>query len=70
MREKIEEEIARYNKFRMGVLGAKKKDKTAAIDIRTYAKYLFKDDTITEKRELLSCLKSQLVLKDKTVTLS
>lgn len=69
MREKIEEEIARYNKFRMGVLGAKKKDRTAAIDIRTYAKYLLKDGTITEKRELLSCLKSGLVLKDRTLTL-
>lgn len=69
MREKIEEEIARYNKFRMGVLGAKKKDKSTAIDIRTYAKYLLKDGTITEKRELLSCLKSGLVLKDRAVSL-
>ena len=69
MREKIEEEIARYNKFRMGVLGAKKKDRTAAIDIRTYAKYLLKDGTITEKRELLSCLKSGLILKDRKVAL-
>ena len=69
MREKIEEEIARYNKFRMGVLGAKKKDRATSIDIRTYAKYLLKDGTITEKRELLSCLKSQLVLKDRTITL-
>lgn len=36
----------------------------------TLAKYLLKDGTITEKRELLSYLKSQLILKDKTVTLS
>ncbi len=69
MREKIEEEIVRYNKFRMGVLGAKKKDRIAAIDIRTYAKYLLKDGTITEKRELLSCLKSGLVLKDRSIAL-
>lgn len=69
MREKIEEEIARYNKFRTGVLGAKKKDRATAIDIRTYAKYLLKDGTITEKRELLSCLKSGLVLKDREVTM-
>ncbi len=67
MREKIEEEIVRYNKFRMGVLGAKKKDRAPDIDIRTYAKYLLKDGTITEKRELLSCLKSQLILKDREV---
>ena len=69
MHGKIEEEIVRYNKFRMGVLGAKKKDRAPDIDIRTYAKYLLKDGTITEKRELLSCLKSQLVLKDRRVVM-
>lgn len=69
MREKIEEEIVRYNKFRMGVLGAKKKDRAPDIDIRTYAKYLLKDGTITEKRELLSCLKSGLVLKNRQILL-
>jgi len=69
MREKIEEEIVRYNRFRIGVLGAKKKDRAPDIDVRTYAKYLLKDGAITEKRELLSCLKSHLVLKDKIVTL-
>ncbi|MCX6787892.1 MAG: hypothetical protein NT108_01860 [Candidatus Kaiserbacteria bacterium] len=68
MREKIEVEIARYNKFRMGVLGAKKKDHATTIDIRIYAKYLLKDGTITEKRELWSCLKSDLVLMDRKIT--
>ena len=67
MGEKIEEEVARYNKFRLGVLGAKKKERGLEINIRTYAKYLLKDGTITEKRELLSCLKSLLVLKDKQI---
>jgi hypothetical protein len=70
MRGKIEEEIARYNKFRIGVLGAKKKDRATAIDVRTYAKYLLKDGTITEKRELLACLKSSLILTNRTVELS
>jgi len=69
MREKIEEEVAQYNKFRLGVLGTKKKERGLEIDVRTYAKYLLKDGTITEKRELLSCLKSRLVLRDKIVCL-
>ncbi|MDE2078939.1 MAG: recombinase family protein [Patescibacteria group bacterium] len=69
MREKIEAEVARYNKFRVGVLGAKKKERGDEIDVRTYAKYLLKEGTVTEKRELLSCLKSQLVLKDRKVLL-
>ncbi len=69
MKAKIEEEITRYNRFRIGVLGMKTKDRNTAIDIRNYAKYLLKEGTITEKRELLGCLKSTLVLKDKKVSL-
>jgi DNA invertase Pin-like site-specific DNA recombinase len=69
MRTKIEEEVARYNKFRVGVLGMKTKDRNSAIEVRNYAKYLLKEGTITEKRELLGCLKSTVVLKDKKVSL-
>jgi DNA invertase Pin-like site-specific DNA recombinase len=68
MRSKIEEEIIRYNKFRIGVLGMKTKDRKADVDTREYAKYLLKEGTITEKRELLSCLKSKVVLKDKKIS--
>ncbi|HEY4499491.1 MAG TPA: recombinase family protein, partial [Candidatus Paceibacterota bacterium] len=69
MKAKIEEEIARYNKFRIGVLGMKTRERNTAIDIRTYAKYLLKEGLITEKRELLVCLKSRLVLKDRKILL-
>lgn len=69
MRSKIEEEVARYNKFRTGVLGVKKKDQGQEIDVRTYAKYLLKEGTITEKRELLVCLRSRLILVDRKLTL-
>ena len=69
MRAKIEEEVARYNKFRVGVLGIKTKDRNSAIEVRNYAKYLLKEGTITEKRELLGCLKSTVVLKDRKVSL-
>ena len=69
MRAKIEEEVARYNKFRVGVLGMKTKDRNSAIEVRNYAKYLLKEGTITEKRELLGCLKSTVVLKDKKISL-
>ena len=69
IRHKIEEELARYNKFRVGVLGASKKDRATDVDIRNYAKYLLKEGTIYEKRELLGCLKSGLVLRDRVVAL-
>ena len=50
----IEKEIARFNKFRIGVLGHKKESRNSEIDIKNYAKYLLAEGTIYEKRELLS----------------
>ena len=69
VRTKIEQEISRFNKFRIGVLGQKNKIHTTEIDIRNYAKYLLREGTIYEKRELLSFLKSKLLLKDKKIVL-
>jgi DNA invertase Pin-like site-specific DNA recombinase len=69
VKTKIEQEIFRFNKFRIGVLGQKNKIHTTEIDIRNYAKYLLREGTITEKRELLSFLKSKLLLKDKKIVL-
>ncbi len=69
VKTKIEQEIARFNKFRIGVLGHKKEVNTTEIDIRNYAKYLLREGTIIEKRELLSLLKSKLTLKDKKIIL-
>ncbi len=69
VKTKIEQEISRFNKFRIGVLGQKNKIHTTEIDVRNYAKYLLKEGTIYEKRELLSFLKSKLLLKDKKIVL-
>jgi len=71
MREKLEKEVERYHKFRNGVLGISKENtiKQKEIDIRNYAKYILKEGNIFEKRELLSCLKSKLVLKKKKIYL-
>ncbi|HVW82443.1 MAG TPA: recombinase family protein [Candidatus Paceibacterota bacterium] len=69
MQEKIHDEISRYNRFRMGVLGMKTKERNSDIDPCDYAKYLLREGTITEKRELLACLKSRLVLKDRKISL-
>ena len=71
MRHKFEEEVARYNKFQKTVLGSDVKGKTPAkeIDVRTYAKYLLKEGSVIEKRELLSCLRSRLVIRNKVVVL-
>jgi len=70
MKEKIEKEVERYDRFRCKVLGVKERDETKKkINTKIYAKYLLKEGSIIEKRELLSNLKSKLVLKNKIVYL-
>lgn len=70
MRQKLEDEIARFNIFQRSVLGAKEKIQTnKETDIRNYAKYILKEGTTIEKRELLANLRSRIEYKDKTLTL-
>jgi len=70
MRYKFEEEIKRFQKFQKGVLGIKENPKTEKeIDIRTYAKYLLREGSVIEKRELLACMKSKLIIIKKVVAL-
>ena len=71
VRDKLERELERYNRFRKFVLDIKENEKLPEekIDIKTYAKYLLKEGTIIEKRELLGCLKTKLVIKNKMVCL-
>ena len=71
IKEKIKYEIERNRKFQMGLLGVKEKSvKVADIDIRNYAKYILRDGTMLEKRELLTCLKSKISVAEKVVTIA
>ncbi len=69
MKEHIKNEVERYKKFQSGVLGIKEKIKVADIEIRNYAKYILREGSNFEKRELLGCLKSRIALKEKTLSL-
>lgn len=67
---KFEEELKRHNKFHRGVLGIKDKTvKHQEIDLRDYAKYVLLEGTNEEKRELMGCFKSKIVVKEKAVTI-
>lgn len=68
VKEKIKSEVERFKKFQQALLDQKEKIEVKEIDIRNYAKYLLKEGTDAEKRELLSCLKSKIVLNQKKVT--
>jgi len=71
IKNKLQQEVARYHKFRQGVFGLDeiklKFDQEA--DMKKYAKYILTDGNIIEKRELLSCLKSRLILSDRKIKL-
>ncbi len=69
MRHKLEDELERFAKFQ-SVLGTENKATAIReVNIRTYAKYLLQEGSITEKRELLGNLKSNLIYQDKKITL-
>lgn len=70
VQHKFEEELKRYNKFNRGVLGIRNQIKDhEALDLRTYAKYILRDGTNEEKRELMGCFKSQIKIRKHIVTI-
>ena len=71
IKQKFKDEITRYNKFRRIALGKRREPRTEpeTFDTKTYAVYTLTEGTITEKRELLSNLKSRLQLKHKVLSL-
>jgi len=71
MKHKFQEELERFNKFQKMFIESNniKKIKPLNMNLKDYAKYLLKEGSAIEKRELLSCTKSKLVMKDKILTL-
>ncbi len=71
MRIKLEEEIKRFNRLqRLATKGTPKYSiNEDDVNTREYAKYVLREGTPIEKRELLGHLRSRLVLSDKKITL-
>jgi hypothetical protein len=67
LKQKLEKEVARYSLFLTGVLGQQllQSKKHLDINIKTFAKHLLTHGLLIEKREILSCIKSKILLKDK-----
>ncbi len=66
---KFEDELKRHNKFQRTVLGLSDSNAThEEINIKTYAKYILKEGTNEEKRELMSCFKSKFKVTKGVVT--
>ncbi|MFH1182737.1 MAG: zinc ribbon domain-containing protein [Candidatus Moraniibacteriota bacterium] len=73
LKKQFQEEVEKYNKFQSMVLKMNGKenevDKQKEFDVKTYAKYVLKEGSMEEKRELLASLKSKLVLQKKVLSL-
>lgn len=71
LKKKLEEEVARYALFQTGVLGVdlSQSKKNKDISIKTFAKHMLRHGTMLQKREVLSCIKSRMLLKDKKLSL-
>jgi hypothetical protein len=70
IKEKIKNEVTRFKKFQKALLNKTDQIKVDEIDIRNYSKFILKNGSNDEKRELLGCFKSKIILKDKKIRLS
>ncbi len=64
VKKQITVEVTRYKKFEASVLGQDLNFEVGYIDIKRYIKFLLKDGTIEEKREILSSFNAGLVLNN------
>ena len=69
IREKIRVEVERFKKFQRVLLDTKSKIEIGEIDIRNYTKFILREGSDAEKRELLGCLKSKIILKKKVISI-
>ena len=69
IKHKIRAEVERIKKFNNAMLGIKEKIEVQELDINNYAKYILKDGSDIEKRELLGCLKTSIYLDNKSISI-
>jgi DNA invertase Pin-like site-specific DNA recombinase len=69
MKDKFDREVERLQKFQRSFMLTSEIKTERNLDIRSYAKYLLREGALTEKRELLLCIRSKFVLSQKVLTL-
>jgi len=55
--------------FTQSLLGETSDVSTKDIDAKDYVKFLLKEGSLEEKREIMSCFKSKVLLKNQKITL-
>lgn len=67
VQDKIQGEIKRFKKFQMMATGKNQNIDVSDVDVKNYIKFLLKEGDDQEKRELLTCLNGEILLKNKIV---
>jgi site-specific DNA recombinase len=68
LKERLKEEFERFNKFQT-MLGMKSDTKPQKIQLKIFARYILQEGSTIEKRELLSNMRSKLLLTKEGLTL-
>lgn len=69
MKEKIRSEIERIKKFYSFILNDEAKVYLKDVDSVAYAMFILNEGSIDEQRDVMNCLKGQLVLQDRKISL-
>src|SRR5574344_341055 len=69
VQDKIEGEIKRFKKFQMMATGKNQNIDVSNVDVKNYIKFLLKEGDDQEKRELLTCLNGEILLKNKIINI-
>ena len=63
IKNKFQDEVKRYNVFQSRVLKIEGKQENKNIDVKSYIKYLLREGSMSEKREILSCIKNKIIIR-------
>lgn len=67
--KQYKEEVKRYNAFQSRVQKIDEQQEQKDINVRNYIKYLLKEGTMQERREILSCIKNRIIIKNKILSI-
>lgn len=67
--KRVSAEVSRYKKFTQSLLGGMSNVSATDIDVKDYVKFLLKEGSLEEKREILGCFRSEVVLENKQICL-
>lgn len=69
IQDKIQAEIKRFKKFQIMTTGKNDNIDVSDVDVKNYIKFLLKEGDDQEKRELLTCLNGEILLKNKMISI-